>query len=38
MKYDGDTNTEVFLTWIEYFLCKELKPNQIMIMDNANFH
>lgn len=38
MEYDGYTNTEVFLTWVEHFLCKELKPNQIVIMDNASFH
>lgn len=38
MEYDGYTNTEVFVTWVEHFLCKELKPNQVVIMDNASFH
>ncbi len=38
MEYDGYTNTELFLTWVEHFLCKELKPNQVVIMDNASFH
>ncbi len=38
MEYDGYTNTELFLTWVEHCLCKELKPNQVVIMDNASFH
>ncbi len=38
MEYEGYTNTEVFLTWVEHVLCKELKPGQYVIMDNASFH
>ena len=38
MEYDGYTNSELFLAWIEHFLCPELKPNQVVIMDNASFH
>ena len=38
MEYDGYTNTEVFLFWVEHFLCKELRPWQCVIMDNASFH
>ena len=38
MEYDGYTNGEVFLAWVELALCKELKPNQVVIMDNASFH
>jgi hypothetical protein len=38
MKYNGYTNTEVFLTWVGHFLCKELNQNQIVIMDNSSFH
>lgn len=38
MEYDGYTNSELFLTWVEHFLCPELKPNQVVIMDNASFH
>ena len=38
MEYDCYTNTEVFLSWVEDCLCKELKPNQVVIMDNASFH
>ncbi|CDW80639.1 UNKNOWN [Stylonychia lemnae] len=32
MEYDGYTNTEVFLSWVEHCLCKQLKSNQIVIM------
>ncbi len=38
MEYDGYTNTEVFLSWVEHFLCKELRHGQCVIMDNASFH
>jgi isfu1 transposase len=38
MEYDGYTNTELFLAWVEYCLCRELKPNQVVVMDNASFH
>jgi transposase len=38
MEYDGYTNSDIFLSWVELALCKELKPNQVVIMDNASFH
>ena len=38
MEYDGYTNTELFITWIKEGLCRELKPGQYVIMDNASFH
>lgn len=38
MEYEGYTNTDLLLTWVEHFLCKEIKPNQIVVMDNASFH
>ena len=38
MEYNGYTNSDVFLAWVELALCKELKPNQVVIMDNASFH
>lgn len=38
MEYDGYTNTELFLAWVEHCLCKALKPEQVVIMDNASFH
>jgi transposase len=37
-EYVGYTNTDIFLTWVEHCLCKALKPNQVVIMDNASFH
>ena len=34
----GYTNTETFNTWVRENLIPELKPNNIVIMDNASFH
>jgi len=36
--YDGYCNKDVVLTWVENVLVPELKPGQIVIMDNAPFH
>lgn len=38
MIFSGSCNTELFNKWVEEFLIKELKPNQVVIMDNAAFH
>jgi transposase len=38
MCFTGSCNTQLFLYWIREFLLKELKPGQIVIMDNATFH
>jgi transposase len=38
MVFNGSCNTQIFETWVEEFLIKELKPNQVIIMDNAAFH
>ena len=38
MVFNGTCNTELFNKWIEEFLIKELKPGQVVIMDNATFH
>jgi transposase len=38
MVFNGPCNTELFNTWVEQCLIKELKPGQIVIMDNASFH
>ena len=38
MVFNGSCNTELFNNWVEHFLIKELKPGQIVIMDNAAFH
>ena len=36
--FHGSCNTEFFNKWVEVFLIPELKPGQIVIMDNASFH
>ena len=36
--FKGSCNTELFNKWVEEFLIKELKPGQVVIMDNAAFH
>jgi hypothetical protein len=34
MEYDAYTNSEIFLSWEGLVLCKELKHNQVMIMES----
>jgi transposase len=34
----GTTNTELFVYWLEHFIVPVLKPNQVVIMDNASIH
>ena len=36
--YSGTCNTDLFNMWIKDFLIPELKPGQIVILDNASFH
>lgn len=36
--FKGTCNTELFTMWVKDFLVKELKPGQVVIMDNASFH
>jgi transposase len=38
MVFYGSCNTKLFESWVEQFLIKELKPGQVVIMDNASFH
>ena len=38
MVFNGSCDTLLFETWVEKFLIKELKPDQVVIMDNASFH
>lgn len=38
MMFKGYCNTEVVKTWVEEMLIPELKPDQIIIWDNASFH
>ena len=36
--FQGTCNTELFNLWIEQFLLPNLKPRQVVILDNATFH
>lgn len=38
MVFNGSCDTSLFESWVEQFLIKELKPGQVVIMDNAAFH
>ena len=38
MVFNGTCNTNWFENWVEKFLIKELKPEQVVVMDNAAFH
>ena len=38
MVFNGSCNTEIFNSWVENFLIKELVPGQYVVMDNASFH
>jgi transposase len=37
MVFNGSCNRNLFNVWAEQFLIKELKPDQVVIMDNALF-
>ena len=36
--FEGSCDTEVFLSYVEQILIKELTHGQIVVMDNINFH
>lgn len=36
--FEGNCNKDVFETYVEAILIKELKPDQIVVLDNINFH
>ncbi|WP_075883881.1 transposase [Candidatus Protochlamydia sp. W-9] len=36
--YQGTCNTDLFNLWLEQILVPELKPGQVVILDNASFH
>jgi transposase len=38
MVFNGACTSLLFETWVEKFLIKELKPNQVVIIDDAAFH
>jgi len=38
LAFEGDTNTDVFITYLEKVLVPSLRKGQVVIMDNAAFH
>lgn len=38
MTFKGYCNTELIEAWVEQILVPELKPGQVVVMDNASFH
>ena len=36
--FNESCDTLLFEAWVEKFLIKELKPGQVVIIDNASFH
>ena len=36
--FSGHTDRELFLHWLEFCLLPELKPGQVVVMDNASWH
>ena len=38
MVFNGSCNTELFNSWVENFLIKEIESGQYVVMDNASFH
>ena len=36
--FEGNCDTRVFESYIEQILIKALKPKQVVVMDNINFH
>ncbi len=38
MRFEGYCDTLVFNAWLEQVLLPELRPGQIVLMDNASFH
>lgn len=38
MTIEGCVDKKVFIAWLKELLVPTLKPNQVVIMDNASFH
>ena len=36
--FNGSCDTKCFEIWVEHSLIKELRPGQVVVMDNATFH
>lgn len=37
-EYNGNTTKSLFTSWFKQILCPNLKPKQVIILDNASFH
>lgn len=37
-EYEGNTTKSLFTSWFEQILCPNLKPKQVIILDNASVH
>lgn len=37
-EYDGSTTKPLFTSWFKQILCPNLKPKQVVILDNASVH
>jgi transposase len=38
LTFEGYCNTALVEAWVEKVLVPELKPGQVVVMDNASFH
>lgn len=38
LTFEGSCNRQVFEKWLEEMLIPQLKPGQVVILDNATFH
>lgn len=38
LSFDGTCNSRLFELWLRVMLCPELRPGQVVILDNARFH
>lgn len=38
MTVEAATDGEIFLAYVEYFLCPELRPEDVVVMDNLSAH
>jgi transposase len=38
LSFDGTCHSRLFELWLRVMLCPELRPGQVVILDNARFH
>ena len=36
--FEGNCNKDIFETYVKTILIKEIKPGQVVVLDNINFH